>query len=154
MWKLFLDTESRHEITELKLIKFLKEHKVLTEKKQLDELYKQCIFKSKTDTSVIGETLKFPIFQQLFAKPLMLIAMENALCLIEGDQQLSNSPNGKKIKKEDMWPEMDRTSLGQTIAVVSFQHKFMNGVFTSEELEQYLKFKADAKRQRAQQRAV
>ena len=62
MWKLFLDTESKKEVTEVKLIKFFKEHKILTEKKQLDELYKQCIFKSKTDTSVIGETIKFTLF--------------------------------------------------------------------------------------------
>ena len=41
--------ESKQEIPEAKFFKFLRENKILTEKKQMDEMYKQCLFAKKTD---------------------------------------------------------------------------------------------------------
>ena len=44
MWKQNLDPEGSHEISEGKFFRFLRENKIITEKKQLDEMYKQCLF--------------------------------------------------------------------------------------------------------------
>ena len=41
---------------------------------------------------------------------------------------------------------MDSTSLGQTLAVVGFHRKYMKQVFTSDELDMFMKFKAEAHR--------
>ena len=41
---------------------------------------------------------------------------------------------------------MDSTSLGQTLAVVGFHRKYMKQVFTSDELDMFMKFKAEARR--------
>ena len=41
---------------------------------------------------------------------------------------------------------MDTSSLGQTMAVVSFHRKYMKNVFTSDELDQYTYFKQEAHR--------
>ena len=83
LWKQFLDPELKHEVSEGKFFKFLRENKILTEKKQLDEMYKQCLFAKKTEEVSVGATVPFTVYQRLFAKPLMLIGMENALSLLE-----------------------------------------------------------------------
>lgn len=41
---------------------------------------------------------------------------------------------------------MDKSSLGQTMAVVGFHRKYMKHVFTSDELEQYQKFKTESRK--------
>jgi len=46
---------------------------------------------------------------------------------------------------------MDTSSLGQTLAIVDFHRKYMKHVFSSDELSQYLKFKAEARKVRKQQ---
>ena len=83
MWRSSLDTEQKNEVSEGKFVRFLRENKILTEKKQLDEMLKQCVFQKKTEDVVIGPTISFTLYQRLFMKPLMLIGMENALNLIE-----------------------------------------------------------------------
>ena len=45
---------------------------------------------------------------------------------------------------------MDRSTLGQTLAVIGFHRKFVKQVFTSDELDHYLKYKAEARRIRKQ----
>ena len=75
------------DVAEGKFYKFLRDFKIVTEKKQMDEMFKQCIFISKKDQNKAiiaeGAPMTYVLFQQLFAKPLMLIAMENALSLME-----------------------------------------------------------------------
>ena len=44
MWRHSLDTEQKNEVSEAKFVRFLRENKILTEKKQLDEMFKQCVF--------------------------------------------------------------------------------------------------------------
>ena len=44
-----------------------------------------------------------------------------------------------------MYPEMDTSSLGQTLAIVGFHRRYMKQVFTSDELDLYQKFKAEAR---------
>ena len=78
-----MDTEGRQEIPEGKFFRFLRDHKIITEKKQLDEMYKQCLFAKKGDEVTVGATVPLSLYLRLFAKPLMLIGMENALSLIE-----------------------------------------------------------------------
>ena len=109
IWKTQLDTENNHEITEGKFYKFLRENKILTEKKQMDEMYKQCIFAKKTEEVNVTASVTFILFERLFAKPLLLLAMENALALLEERRDFDGKPgsNGKQF-----WPEMDKTSLG------------------------------------------
>ena len=41
---------------------------------------------------------------------------------------------------------MDKSSLGQTVAVMNFQRQYMKRVFVSEELKAYENFKKAAKR--------
>lgn len=83
MWRLYLDPENKQEISEAKFFRFLRENKILTEKKQLDEMYKQCLFTKKTEEVSVETTVPFALYQRLFQKPLMLIGMENALQIIE-----------------------------------------------------------------------
>ena len=52
-----------------------------------------------------------------------------------------------------LWPEMDTSSLGQTMTVVAFHRKYMKNVFTSDELDQYTHFKKEARRIRKQHKA-
>ena len=44
MWTHSIDLEHRNEVSDTKLVRFLRENKILTEKKQLDEMFKQCLF--------------------------------------------------------------------------------------------------------------
>lgn len=46
-------------------------------------MYKQCLFAKKGEEVSVGATVPFTLYQKLFAKPLMIIGMENALSLIE-----------------------------------------------------------------------
>lgn len=41
---------------------------------------------------------------------------------------------------------MDTSSLGQTMTVIDFHRKFMKNVFTSDELDQYTRYKKEARR--------
>ena len=68
------------------MFKFLRENKILSEKKQMEDMMKQCLFIQKgheIPKSSENSTIPFNIFQKLFSKPLLLIGMENALALIE-----------------------------------------------------------------------
>lgn len=40
---------------------------------------------------------------------------------------------------------MDTSSLGQTMAVIGFNRKYMKNVFTSDELDHYLMYKKEAR---------
>ena len=144
IWRSHLDTENKSEISETKFFKFLRDHKIVTEKKQIDEMYKQCIFASKkenlTNKLAGSNTVTLQIYQRLFAKPLLLIAMENALSLVDA------STNNQHRDR----PEMDKSSLGQTVAVMNFQRQYMKRVFVSEELKAYENFKKAAKRVKKQ----
>ena len=97
----------------------------------------------------MGATVPFTLYQRLFAKPLMLIGMENALILIEQKPSLRDLSKGGAARpiqsKTETYPETDKTSLGQTLAVVGFHRKFMKHVFTSDELAMYLKYKQEAR---------
>ena len=79
--------EGNQEIPEAKFFKFLRDNKILTEKKQMDEMYKQCLFAKKTDDVKVTANVSYSLFERLFAKPLLIIAMENALALLEGGRQ-------------------------------------------------------------------
>ena len=88
-------------------------------------------------------------------RPLLLLGIENALSLIEeqhvdhAGQPVSLSPQGRAhsaLSADVTYPEMDPTSLGQTLAVVGFHRKYMKQVFTSDELDMFMKFKAEAHR--------
>ena len=46
-------------------------------------MYKQCLFAKKGEEVSVGATVPLSLYQRLFAKPLMLIGMENALSIIE-----------------------------------------------------------------------
>ena len=75
--------------------------------------------------------------------------MENALSLLEASVIEKNKDANylsKKLQMESKWPEMDKTSLGQTVAIVGFQREYMKQVFQSDELEAFDKFKKEAKR--------
>ena len=74
--------EGNQEIPEAKFFKFLRDNKILTEKKQMDEMYKQCLFAKKTDDVKVTANVSYSLFERLFAKPLLIIAMENALALL------------------------------------------------------------------------
>ena len=83
MWRSHIDPEGKLEVAEGKVFRFLRENKILSEKKQLDEMYKQCIFAKKGEEVSVGATVQLSQFQKLFSKPLLLIGMENALSLLE-----------------------------------------------------------------------
>ena len=56
----------KQEVTEAKFFRFLRENKILTEKKQLDEMYKQCLFAKKTEEVSVGTTVPLHLYQRLF----------------------------------------------------------------------------------------
>jgi len=62
MWRHNLDPEGKNEISEAKFFKFLRENKIITEKKQLDEIYKQCIFAKKGEEVSVGATVQFSLY--------------------------------------------------------------------------------------------
>ena len=49
------------------------------------------------------------------------------------------------VADEETCPEMDVSSVGQTLAIVGFQRKFMKQVFKSDELDFYDKCKQEAR---------
>lgn len=79
MWRQYLDLEHDSIIPETKLIRFLRDNKILAEQKELDEMYKQCLISRKTEKIGVGSPVSFATYKRLFQKPLMLIGMENAL---------------------------------------------------------------------------
>ena len=84
-----IDIEGKQEVSEGKIFKFLRENKILTEKKQMEDMMKQCLFLQKgheIPKSHENSMIPFNVFQKLFSKPLLLIGMENALALIEQHQ--------------------------------------------------------------------
>ena len=117
----------------------------------MDELFKQCLFIKREEGAPgtapvdIGPRIPIAVFQRIFAKPLLLIGMENALSVIEETHQKDCSNTGTSTT-ETIWPEMDKSSLGQTMAVIALHRKYMKNVFTSDELDQYEKFKKEAHR--------
>lgn len=82
LWRA-LDPEQKQEVSERAFFSFLREKKILTEKKQVDEMLRQCLFLKKGEEATIGATVPFSLYQRLFAKPLMLLGVENVLSLIE-----------------------------------------------------------------------
>lgn len=62
MWRHSLDTEQKNEITDAKLVRFLRENKILTEKKQLDEMFKQCVYQKKSEELTIGNSISFTLY--------------------------------------------------------------------------------------------
>ena len=82
LWRA-LDPEQKQEVSERAFFSFLREKKILTEKKQVDEMLRQCLFLKKGEEATIGATVPFTLYQRLFAKPLMLLGVENVLSLIE-----------------------------------------------------------------------
>ena len=53
-------------------------------------MYKQCLFAKKTEGNLMRSTVSFTMFKRLFAKPLLIIGMENALALLEERRDLSS----------------------------------------------------------------
>lgn len=49
----------------------------------MDEMFKQCLFARKIDDVTVTNSVSFATFERLFAKPLLIIAIENALALLE-----------------------------------------------------------------------
>ena len=58
MWRA-LDPEQKQEVSERAFFSFLREKKILTEKKQVDEMLRQCLFLKKGE-----ESLNFDIESQ------------------------------------------------------------------------------------------
>ena len=114
----------------------------------MDEMYKQCIFAKKTEEVNVTASVTFVLFERLFAKPLLLLGMENALALLEERRDFDGKSGGNGMQ---FWPEMDKTSLGQTMTVIGFHRKYMKHVFTNDELDQYQKFRAEARKMNKQQ---
>lgn len=83
LWRTQLDPDNRQEVSESKFFKFMRENKIVTEKKQLDDMFKQCLFVLKGTEVSVGSTIQLNMYQRLFQKPLLLIGAENALALIE-----------------------------------------------------------------------
>lgn len=54
----------------------------------------------------------------------------------------------KQRIKEQMYPEYDQTDHGKTLAIVKFNRKYMKYVFSSEELNEYLRLKKKASKER------
>lgn len=76
------------EVSEKKLFNYLKEHKVVTERKQLDELIRQCSYTGYELPSPIldGQPISKSKFIQLFTKPFFMIGFENLIELAECQQ--------------------------------------------------------------------
>lgn len=63
MWRSTnLDPEQTNEVTEGKFVRFLREKKILTEKKQLDEMYRQCLYYKKGEEPSVGATVSFGLY--------------------------------------------------------------------------------------------
>lgn len=62
MWRHYLDPEGKHEVAESKFFRFLRENKILSEKKQLDEMYKQCIFVKKGEDVSVDATVQLSLY--------------------------------------------------------------------------------------------
>ena len=113
----------------------------------MDEMYKQCLFTKKAEGKTFTKTtVSKTVFMGLFAKPLLMLGMENALALLEDRKDLTISKQSVKGKNQQGWPEMDKTSLGQTMTVVNFHRKYMKHVFTNDELDHYDVFKKESRR--------
>ena len=153
MWRA-LDPEQKQEVSERAFFSFLREKKILTEKKQVDEMLRQCLFLKKGEEATIGATVPFTLYQRLFAKPLMLLGVENVLSLIEDSahQQLCREQGAHPASVSPKRAAAVPSKVGP-MAVIDFHRKYMKHVFTSDELEQYEKFKHEARRVRKQQKA-
>ena len=88
-----LDTENKKEITGDKFFTWLKDNKVVAEKKQVEDMLKQCLYLPKVGAenelpkhSSVGQGFFFKLFQ----KPLLLIGMENGIVLFEKACALEN----------------------------------------------------------------
>ena len=130
-WRTQLDPEGKQEVSEGKFFKFLRENKILAEKKQMEDMLKQCLYLQKGHEFPRSSTIPWTLFQKIFCKPLLLIGMENALALIE---QHTLQPDHDHVTIK---PEEDVSPIGQTLAVVQFHRKYMRQVFSSEEHGQY-----------------
>ena len=121
-------------------------------------MFKQCLILRKTEKIGVGSPVSFATYKRLFQKPLMLIGMENALQIIEvappesrksSSYHAGSMPVSRRqstlIANEETCPEMDVSSVGQTLAIVGFQRKFMKQVFKSDELDFYDKCKQEAR---------
>ena len=76
----------KREITFKRLFSFFKESKVLTERKQMEELYRQCVFSNKQPFNE-STTFSLQRFQSFFLKPLLLVGFENLLSLVDFTQE-------------------------------------------------------------------
>jgi len=53
-----MDTDQKNEISENKFFRFLRDHKILAEKKQVDEMIKQCLISPNTlNENILGTTV-------------------------------------------------------------------------------------------------
>lgn len=62
LWRVFLDPENKGEVNEQKFFIFMRNHKLITEKKQLDEMYRQCLFYKKGEEISVGATVSFTLY--------------------------------------------------------------------------------------------
>ena len=62
MWRHHLDTDQKNEVSENKFVRFLRENKILTEKKQLDEMINQCVFSKKSEDLSVGQAIPFLLY--------------------------------------------------------------------------------------------
>ena len=145
-WRTQLDPEGKQEVSEGKFFKFLRENKILAEKKQMEDMLKQCLYLQKGHEVPRSSTVPWTLFQKMFCKPLLLIGMENALALIEQHGPPADADH-VTIK-----PEEDVSSIGQTLAVVGFHRKYMRQVFSSEEHGQFRILKKEQRKERKMRR--
>ena len=85
MWSKEVCGEGETEVSENKLLKFLKDYKIVSNEKEIDDLYKEGSFFAKGEaypTPKKGQvTLTF--FSRLFQKTLLVIAVENLLSFVD-----------------------------------------------------------------------
>ena len=63
IWVHNLDNgKGKQEAEESKFFKYLRDEKILTEKKQLDEMFKQCIFVKKGEDIEVGQTVPLTLY--------------------------------------------------------------------------------------------
>ena len=52
----------------------------------MDEMYKQCLFARKTEEVKVTASVSYTLYIRLFAKPLLMLGMENALSLLAAEE--------------------------------------------------------------------
>lgn len=77
--------DGRRDISMTRLCDFFREHRIIKDRKQLDEMIKQCFYVgfNQKDITFSQDSVTLHQFKLLFLKPLLLIGMENVLALVE-----------------------------------------------------------------------